>query len=68
LVFAGIGAFFLTLDLSMGVTRFFFSSVSRGSRPRLFWLAEAGNVLLIVGGLLFAAYGAWNAYIATLYH
>ena len=67
LLFSGIGAFFLTLDLSMGLTRFGFWSISRYDNPRRFWFSETGNILLVIGGLLFAAYGAWMAYVAPLF-
>jgi hypothetical protein len=68
LILVATGAFFLTLDLSMGVTRaWWFSIVRRDEEPTKFWIAEAPAVLLIVCGLLFAAHGAWSAYGAPLF-
>jgi hypothetical protein len=68
LLFVATGAFFLTIDLSMGVTRaWWFSIVRRDEEPTKFWIAEAPAVLFIVGGTLFSAYGAFMAYLAPLF-
>lgn len=63
---AGLGSFFLMLDLSMGTTRFAFWSFSRYDNPRQFWLSESGKIILIIVGLFCAAYNAWETYASSL--